>query len=170
MADNLFAFQYWGLGNGFACNQWPAPGTGLTVGGTPRYQIYRTSDNRYLACAPLEQPFWENFLRVLEAPDLLDDAQRPDEVRKAVASIIATRTASEWVQRFMGIDACVSLVKSLEEGAASPQFAERGLFKRTLDSGDGQQIPALPTPIDGRFRQVEGGTAPTLGEGNQGLL
>ena len=52
MADNLFTFMYWGLGNGFALGRWPGCGDEIVTGGSPRYQIYPTADGRYLAAAP----------------------------------------------------------------------------------------------------------------------
>lgn len=169
MADNLFTFMYWGLGNGLAAGQWPTPGGDLVTGGTPRYQVYRTRDGRYLAAAPLEQKFWENFLRVLEAPHLLDDAAAPGKTREAVAGIIATRTADEWIQRFAGVDACVTLVKTLQEAVSSPQFRERGVFVDTISNGKGNEIPALPLPIDPLCRWPSSTQAPLLGEANAEL-
>lgn len=166
MADNLFTFMYWGLGEGFAHGQWPTAGSGLIAGGTPRYQVYRTRDGQFLACAPLEQKFWENFLRVIEAPQLLDDARDPRGTREAVAALIATRTAQEWMQRFEGVDACVSVVKSLQEAVQSPHFADRGVFRERIASGDGAEIPALPLPIDAAFRAATAPVAPLLGEAN----
>jgi alpha-methylacyl-CoA racemase len=170
MADNLFTFLYWGLGEGFAAGQWPTAGSGLIVGGTPRYQVYRTRDGRYLACAPLEQKFWENFLRVLEAPQLLDDAADPSGTREAVAAIMATRTAHEWMQRFAGVDACVSMVKSLQEAAATPHFRERGLFDARIGGPGGAEIPALPVPIARAFVGASARKSPELGEANGQLL
>ncbi|XAH21998.1 CoA transferase [Xylophilus sp. GW821-FHT01B05] len=164
MADNLFAFTYWGLGNGFAAGQWPTPGGDLVTGGTPRYQVYRTLDGRHLAVAPLEQKFWENFLQVLGAPELLDDAVDPPGTRSAVAAILLTRTAEDWLRRFEGVDACVSLVKSLQEAVATPHFDARGVFRARLSSGDGAEIPALPLPIAPAFRADTGVGAPVLGE------
>jgi len=170
MADNLFSFNYWGLGNGFAEGLWPQPGNDLVTGGTPRYQLYRTKDDRFLAAAPLEQKFWESFLRVLEAPHLLDDTHEPRRIREAVAGIIATRTASEWMQRFEGVDACVSVVKSLQEAVDSPHFRARGLFKERITNGIGSEIPALPLPIDASFRQPTTRVAPELGEADAAAL
>ena len=170
MADNLFAFMYWGLGNGFAAGQWPVPGGDLVTGGTPRYQIYRTRDGRFLAAAPLEQKFWENFLRVLQAPQLLNDAVNPLKTREAIAAIIVTRTALEWEQLFTGVDACVSVVKSLEEAVASPHFRERRLFDARLTSGSGVDIPALPLPIVRGFIPDTLGQVPLLGEANGTFL
>jgi len=167
MADNLFAFQYWGLGNGYAAGQWPKPGADLVTGGTPRYQVYRTLDHRYLAVAPLEQKFWENFLRVLQAPQLLEDAQDPTGTRAAVAAILARRTAADWLERFRGVDACVSLVKSLEEAASAPHFAARGLFDSQLSNAAGARIPALPLPISSSFARPQQRTVPALGEADQ---
>jgi crotonobetainyl-CoA:carnitine CoA-transferase CaiB-like acyl-CoA transferase len=170
MADNLFPLVYWGLGNGFAAGEWPVPGGDLVTGGTPRYQVYRTSDGRYLAAAPLEQKFWENFLRVLEAPQLLDDAGDPKGTREAVAAIIATHTADEWLQRFAGIDACVSVVKSLQEAVMTPHFRGRGLFQEHITNSDGVEIPSLPLPIAPSLRHAAGNTAPALGEVDLGAL
>jgi crotonobetainyl-CoA:carnitine CoA-transferase CaiB-like acyl-CoA transferase len=166
MADNLFTFMYWGLGNGFAGRSWPVPGGELVTGGTARYRVYRTRDGRYLAAAPLEQKFWENFLQVLGAPHLLDDSTDPQGTQDAVAAIIATRTAAEWMAAFEGVDACVSVVRSLEEAVEHPHFAARGLFDTALTSTQGAAIPALPSPIVPALRSTPASTAPMLGEGN----
>lgn len=166
MADNLFPLMYWGLGNGFAVYAWPQPGDDLVTGGTPRYQIYRTKDGRYLACAPLEQKFWENFLKVLGADHLLDDSKDPSGTRLALTKIIESRTALDWERRFQGIDACVNIVKSLEEAVSTSHFIDRGLFARRIDNGSGVEIPALPLPIANQLRGTNGLNAPLLGEAN----
>jgi alpha-methylacyl-CoA racemase len=170
MADNLFTFTYWGLGNGFAAGEWPMPGGDLVTGGTPRYQVYRTQDGRFLAAAPLEQKFWENFLKVLAAPHLLDDALDPRATREAVAAIIATRTADDWLARFAGVDACVSVVKSLQEAVDTPHFRERGLFEKRIASSRGHEIPALPLPVDSTFRPQLTRMAPPLGDADAASL
>src|SRR5687768_8619716 len=86
MADNLFTLMYWGLGNGLAARQWPTPGGDLVTGGSPRYNIYRTRDDSYLAAAPLEQKFWETFCALLEVPaELRNDEADPAATRAGVA-------------------------------------------------------------------------------------
>lgn len=164
MAENLLGFQYWGLGNGFATGQWPRPSADLLTGGTPRYQVYRTRDGRFLAVAPIEQRFWQNFLQVLEAPDLLDDEADPAATRDAVARRIALHTAQEWLRRFEGVDACVCLVKSLQEAADSPHFRERGVFDTHLPTQGGPIVPALPSPIDRSLRHAAMPASPRLGD------
>ena len=164
MGDNLFAFLYWGLGNGFAAGQWPTTAGDLLTGGSPRYQIYRTLDGRFLACAPLEQKFWDNFLGVLDARHLLDDSKDPRAVHEAIAAIVATRSADDWLRRFDGVDACVSIVKSLEEAVRSPHFHARHLFEDRLVASDGAEMPALPLPISVSLRGDAARSAPGLGE------
>jgi alpha-methylacyl-CoA racemase len=170
MAENLFTFLYWGLGSGFSAAQWPRPGGELVTGGTPRYQIYRTKDSRFLAAAPLEQKFWKNFLAVIDAPYLLDDQADPVQTRAAVARIIATRTAEDWAQRFAGVDACVSVVKTLREAVGHPHFKARDVFAATLENSAGDSIPALPVPISPAFRASTSNRAPALGETTAALF
>lgn len=170
MADNLFTFLYWGLGNGFAAGNWPIPGGDLVTGGTPRYNVYRTSDGRFLAAAPLEDKFWENFLRVLQAPHLRDDAPDPQGTRKAIAAIIAQKSADEWLRLFEGVDACVSVVKSLEEAVESPHFRVRGVFAGRVGDGSGREIPALPLPLAPALRGQTPAAYPRLGESNVRLF
>lgn len=171
MSDNLFPFLYWGLGNGWSRDAWPRPGAELVTGGSPRYQVYRTADERYLAAAPLEQKFWENFLSVIEAPHLLDDSKDPRGTRDAVAAIIATGTAAEWTRRFEGVDACVCVVKTLQEAASHPHFRGRGLFAGRVEDGSGRSMPAAPVPLAPAFRAPAGsGGYPDLGEANGTFL
>lgn len=165
MADNLFSFLYWAIGNGIASNQWPAPGGDLVTGGSPRYNVYRTADGRYLAAAPLEQKFWETFCTLIE----LDAAYRQDAgqeqaVRAEVARIVASRDAAHWQRTFAGHDVCCSIVATMQEALADPHFAARNVFARTL-SVDGRSIPALPVPVADRFRgNVVDAGYPRLGE------
>ena len=63
MTENLFPFMFWGLGSGFAHNKWPGNSDGVLSGGSPRYNIYKTSDGSYVAAAPLEDRFWKKFVR-----------------------------------------------------------------------------------------------------------
>ncbi|MBE0625891.1 MAG: CoA transferase [Burkholderiales bacterium] len=166
MADNLFSFMYWALGNGLAAGAWPRAGGELVTGGSPRYQIYRTSDGRFLAAAPLEQKFWENFCEAigLEA-QWRDDARDAHATRDAIASCVAGRTAAAWSKALAGKDVCCAIVASVEEALADAHFRARGLFAQQLVAGD-RAICALPVPIDPAFRRPAALGYPALGEDN----
>jgi crotonobetainyl-CoA:carnitine CoA-transferase CaiB-like acyl-CoA transferase len=166
MADNLFTFLYWAIGNGLVAGQWPKPGGDLVTGGSPRYNIYRTADDKYLAAAPLEQKFWENFCELIA----LDGRFRSDIGHEAatkaeVARIIAGRDSSHWRRVFEGKDVCCCIVVSVEEALRNPHFAAREIFKRTLTDGT-RSIQALPVPIAEAFRSGEVAGYPRLGEAN----
>jgi crotonobetainyl-CoA:carnitine CoA-transferase CaiB-like acyl-CoA transferase len=164
MCDNLFTFGYWGLGAGMATGHWPQPGGELTTGGSPRYQIYRCADDQYLAAAPIEERFWQLFCDRIGLPSAdRDDAINPETTRRQVAALIATRTARAWREVFDGVDACVSVVASLEEASRDPAFVDRGLFARQVTARD-QRMPALPVPLASVLRNQSAERAsPALG-------
>jgi len=165
MADNLFSFLYWAIGNGITANRWPTPGGDLVTGGSPRYNVYRTADGRHLAAAPLEQKFWETFCTLIElGAEYRQDGGREQVVRAEVARIIASRDADHWQRTFAGQDVCCSIVATMQEALADPHFAARKVFERRLAAGH-LSIPALPVPVDDRFRgdATEAGY-PELGE------
>lgn len=167
MADNLFTLMYWGLGNGLSIGQWPQPGGDLVTGGSPRYNIYRTRDGRFLAAAPLEQKFWQAFCELLEVPaDLRDDRLDPEATRAAVAELVGARDAEELQALFAGHDVCCAIAVSLEEAVQDAHFAARGLFAREVAAA-GKTIAALPVPVAENFRAAERASEyPGLGEAN----
>jgi crotonobetainyl-CoA:carnitine CoA-transferase CaiB-like acyl-CoA transferase len=171
IADNLFTMLYWALGNGLAADEWPRPGGGLITGGSPRYALYRTSDGRYIAAAPLEEKFWANFCDILGlGPHERDDAADPVGVRERIAAAIALKTAEAWQARFEGRDVCCSIVATLQEAVGDPQFTARGLFAHTVTSGE-SAIPALPVPLAAAFRCAPRAESyPLLGGDNAALL
>jgi alpha-methylacyl-CoA racemase len=166
MADNLFTFLYWGLGSG-AQGDWPRPAGDLVTGGSPRYQIYRTSDGAFLAAAPIEEKFWRNFIELIGL-DVETLAQMPAaQISDAVAKAVAEHTAAYWQERFTGQDVCTSLVVTLEEATRDPHFLARGVFDRTVGTTTGAALTALPIPVATAFRNpaVEQ-PSPALGADN----
>ena len=155
MADNLFPFAYWALAGGFAAGDWPVRGGELVTGGSPRYRIYRTLDQRFLAVAPIEERFWTVFCDAIGLPlAQRNDAQDPQAVIKALTDIIAARTAAQWQQCFAGLDVCVSVVATLQEATVDPAFVARKLFDRRISGGE-VSLPALPVAIVAGLRRPE---------------
>lgn len=167
MTDGLLPFLYWGIGNGSATGRWPQPGAELLSGGSPRYQIYRTADDRFLAAAPLEDRFWTVFCHAMELPPALhDDRKDPQATRAAIAQIVRRRTAAEWMQRLAGKDLCCNIVRTIEEALADPQFQTRGMFRHRVRA-DREALPAVSVPISEEFRSSETDRRyPGLGEAN----
>src|SRR5215467_617771 len=153
MADAMFTFAWHALASGFAEHRFPAPGAARLTGGSPRYQLYPTSDGKLVACAALEQKFWLAFCDAIGlAPALIDDRLDAAATRTAIAGIIASRTAQEWCPVFAAADCCATIVMQLEDAVADPHFVGRGLFAHKVVTAMGTIMPALPVPIDQGFR------------------
>jgi alpha-methylacyl-CoA racemase len=166
MTDQLFPLMYWALGNTWAAGRWPRPGGELVTGGSPRYRIYRTADDRFLAAAPLEQRFWDRFCRLIGLEERFrDDGRDPAATIARVAELIRAGSAEHWQMRFAGEDVCCAIVRTLEEALADPHFRARGLFDHELQAG-GRRVPALPVPVAPEFRSDAPAGYPALGEAN----
>lgn len=168
ITDNLFAWPYASVQRGMVFGEWPKTGGERLTGGTPRYQIYRAKDGRYIAVAALEDRFWQVFCDCIElSPRWRDDRPHPKSTQAAVAALIAEKDSGAWQAIFAGKDACASLVRTLEEAAQDPQFARH--FQRSIRRGD-SKVPSVATPIAPQFRRVTLGAAPALGADNASLL
>jgi alpha-methylacyl-CoA racemase len=148
----MFTFAWHAFAAGQATGRYPGPGEAALAGGSPRYQLYPTSDGKLVACAALEQKFWLAFCAAigLAAPFIQDDAD-PAASRVAVAALIAAKSAQEWRPVLARADCCATIVVSLEEAVRDPHFVGRGLFAYEV-AGQGDAIAALPVPIDPAFR------------------
>jgi crotonobetainyl-CoA:carnitine CoA-transferase CaiB-like acyl-CoA transferase len=133
------------------------------TGGWPSNRVYRTRDDKYLALAALEPPFWSEFCRVIDRPDLLpcafDEAAIPD-----VEEILGGRTQAEWLEAFEGVEIPLDAVLDYEEMLAHPQVKARGLL---VPSEQPNEPPLLLSPFP--FPPAEG-AAPGLGEHTRTIL
>ena len=168
MTENLFPFMFWGLGSGFAHNKWPGNSDGVLSGGSPRYNIYKTSDGSYVAAAPLEDRFWNKFCEAIELPKKFIKMQNDQEkVIEEIRKIIGQKEKNYWLDVFNKADCCCSIVKSIEEAINDNHFKVRKIFENKIINNLGEEIPALPIPVDMQFRKDQKRvSAPSLGDIN----
>ena len=168
MTENLFPFMFWGLGSGFAHNKWPGNSDGVLSGGSPRYNIYKTSDGNYVAAAPLEDRFWNKFCEAIELPKKFIKTQNDQEkVIQEIRKIIGQKEKNYWLDVFNKADCCCSIVKSIEEAINDNHFKVRKIFENKIINNLGEEIPALPIPVDMQFRKDQKrASAPSLGDIN----
>ena len=168
MTENLFPFMFWGLGSGFAHNKWPGNSDGVLSGGSPRYNIYKTSDGSYVAAAPLEDRFWNKFCKAIELPKKFIKIQNDQEkVIQEIRKIIGQKEKNYWLDVFNKADCCCSIVKSIEEAINDNHFKVRKIFENKIINNLGEEIPALPIPVDMQFRKDQKrASAPSLGDIN----
>jgi crotonobetainyl-CoA:carnitine CoA-transferase CaiB-like acyl-CoA transferase len=162
MAENMFTFMYWAIGNGLGAGKWAGNSADLVTGGTARYHLYDTRDGKIVAAAPIEQKFWNAFAAAIGLePELTDDKRDPKATLVRVSAIIAARTAAEWLPIFDAADCCCSIVQDVRAALDDPHFQARGLFARSLVNEAGAKIPALPVPISPAFRGATDERAPS---------
>ncbi len=119
-------------------------GVNILDTGAPFYDVYETSDGAYVAVGAIEAQFYANLLEGLglDAADLapqMERAQWPG-LRERFVAIFRTRTRDEWVERFEGVDACVSPVLSPSEAPVHPYNRERGVFSTA------ERVEPMPAP------------------------
>ncbi len=107
-------------------------GVNLLDTGAHFYEVYETSDAKYMAVGAIERQFYAALLEGLELnadslPGQMDRTAWPD-MKRRFAHIFATKTRDEWTAIFEGTDACVSPVLSPSEAARHQHNIERGTF------------------------------------------
>jgi len=154
MCPNLLPFAWWAIAAAAETGAWPGAGDALLTGGSPRYQLYRTRDGRWLAAAPLEDRFWDTFCAAIDLPPRWRRSGDLAAVRREVAARIAQRPAQEWEELLGARDCCCSLVVDLAT-ALGKQPDEAVELPLPIDPG---LRPAAPAPDDTPCQAAEVGT------------
>ena len=167
MTDNLMTWMVDGLAHGLGGAAWLRPACGLLNGGSPRYQLYATSDAQYIAAAPIEQQFWEHFCDAIELEiESRDDRAGPQRSIAAVAARIARHPAAHWQYRFSGRDVCCTMIATLQQAVGELQAIRSDLLRYEITGPNGEQMPALPVPLAPQWRSEAVESYPQLGEAN----
>lgn len=107
-------------------------GTNMLDTGAPYYDVYETSDAKFVSIGSIEPQFYAELREKLGLDDAKWDAQQtrvdwPD--RKAdLAEIFKTKTRDEWCEIIEGSDVCFAPVLSIEEAPKHPHNVARGTF------------------------------------------
>src|SRR5206468_4036077 len=85
----------------------------ISDSGAPFYEVYETSDGRFVSVGALEPQFYAELLRLLDVePDSAPqwDQSRWPELKERFAGIFKTRTRDEWAALLEPADACATPV------------------------------------------------------------
>ena len=107
-------------------------GENVLDGGAHFYEVYETSDGRYVAIAPVEPRFYAELLERIG----LDPGDTPHSMSRAdwpaskaqLAARFRTRTRDEWCEVLEGTDACFAPVLGMDEAHRHPHNAARATF------------------------------------------
>lgn len=131
----------------FAAKRSPQRGKLTLTGSVPCYNVYETSDGKYMSFGGLEAKFWQEFCRAVEREDLLERGVSTDpSTLLEVESIFKARTRDEWTALFADKDVCCEPVLDPEEVKYHPQVVHRGLFVN-LPHPQAGEVEVLRNPV-----------------------
>jgi alpha-methylacyl-CoA racemase len=111
----------------------PERGTNLLDTGAYFYEVYETSDGKYVSIGSIEPQFYAELMRLtgLDADDTMprqqDRTQWP-ALKERFTELFKTKTRDEWCEIMEHSDVCFAPVLSLAEAPRHPHNVERGTF------------------------------------------
>lgn len=118
---------------------------GLT-GAYPFYNVYETSDQKFMSLGALEPKFWSNFCRAVNRADLIarqfDEGEPRSSLFEEVRSIFRSKTQQEWVEVFSHHDACCEPVLSMTEAFGHEHTKARA------------GVEEIRHPVEGAIKQL----------------
>jgi crotonobetainyl-CoA:carnitine CoA-transferase CaiB-like acyl-CoA transferase len=149
----------------------PTEGHSLVFGSTPYYNLYRTSDGKYMAVAAIEEVFWRNLVRAMGIPRLehkrFGTQRERGEVTAELKRVFSTKTREEWADLLMDKDTCATPVLTIEEALTSEWSRSLSMLTEltkdeTILNGPLRAKPAMRTR---RFTR-----APSLGDDTHRIM
>lgn len=168
MMDSLIACIPNNLGSVFAEKEPPVVRDGRTWGGYAMYNIYETSDDRYIVLGASEMHFAEAVLTKLGRPDLIPLCEPPpgpnqEPVRAFFRETFKTRTQQWWIHWFEDVDAAFAPVNNLREAMDNPQVRHRGMV---VEDDAGREHLGIPIKFLNEPGRIDF-AAPEIGAHNE---
>lgn len=99
----------------------------LIDGGAPFYNVYETSDGRYVSIGAIEPKFFADLVTRMELEAMPPQYDRPrwPEMKRRFEEAFKTRTQADWCELLEGSDACFAPVLTAKESAEHPHNRAR---------------------------------------------
>ena len=129
-ASHQFAGKHYEVGDKFVLS-----------GSYPFYNVYETSDGKYMTLGALEPKFWANFCKAVGREDLIAKQFSESEVKAElfaeVKAIFKSRTREEWIEVMRDADCCCEPVLALGEAFEHEQTKARQMVQEIATATDG---------------------------------
>lgn len=137
--------------------------------GSHFYNVYETSDGKYVSIGSIEKKFYEELIETLQLQDAdlpkqMDRNQWP-AMREKFAAIFRTKTRDEWCAIMENSDICFAPVLTLEEAPSYHHNQQRDAFVEV-----GGQLHPAPAPRFSRTPSSIKGPAPRPGSNTEEAL
>src|SRR5271167_961337 len=128
-AASLMSAIYGMHGSGFWTDE---RGANVLDTGAHYYDVYETSDGKYVSIGSIEGKFYDELLRLsgLKKEELApqNDRKAWPQMKERVATLFRTKTRDEWCKIMEGSDICFAPVLSMAEAPNHPHNKLRGTF------------------------------------------
>ena len=170
MMDSLVACIPNNLGPVFADKKPPVIKEGRTWGGYAMYNIYETSDAKYIVVGASEIHFAKAVLSKLSRLDMLPFFEPPpgpnqEPATKFLRETFITQDQQYWVDWFADVDAAFAPVNDLRQGMDDPQVRARDMV---VEDENGQEHLGIPIKFEREPGRINF-HAPGLGEHNESI-
>jgi len=158
----------------FATGRPPLRGEFMLQGGVPCYNIYRTSDGKYIAVGAVEEQFWKNLCKALGLEEFTDYeyavGKDREKVYQALAKKFESKTRDEWVEELKNVDCCCTPIYTLDEVFSDKHVLSRGILEEIEDERLGKiKVIGYPARL-GSTPAVVRSSPPSLGEYTEEIL
>ena len=171
MMDSLQSWTANVTGPVFTNEPTPYPRHTRTWGGYGMYNIYETSDGRFITLGGSEIKFARNLMTALGREDFIPICEQPpgpvhDPVKEFLRETFLKKSWQEWIDWFDDKDICFAPVKTLREGFDDPHTAARQMLLKDDKGWEHIGIPIkfLDEPGEVNFH------APELGENSHEIV
>jgi len=124
----------------FAGKTIPVGAKYVLSGGYPFYNVYETSDSKFMTLGALEPKFWANFCIRIGREDLVsrqyDSGAQKENLFGELRTIFRSRSQSEWVELMTTADCCCEPVLSMTEAFEHPQAVARRMVRSSTGLTD----------------------------------
>jgi crotonobetainyl-CoA:carnitine CoA-transferase CaiB-like acyl-CoA transferase len=175
MADGALTWHCLRWGKYLADGVVPIQGDDFLNHGFACYNLYQTSDGRYMSLGALEPQFWQLFCQSVghpnwNQPNYFEPGPHQKILQQQLTDLFRSKTQAEWIQLFIDKDCCCEPVLNLDEVMQDEQVQQRKMVVDLLHErwGAYQQLGVAPklslTPGTLRCH------APELGEHTDEIL
>lgn len=161
LTESILSWQYIGLAEAHNKNE-PLREQLLLNGGAACYNIYSTSDGRFVVLAALEIKFWKAFCCQTDRPEWITRHQEPlpqTELIAELQALFSSRPLSDWQNLLAETDCCFEPIADIGDSATHPQFEAR-VSLNGLQPGYPGWINGEPVETKSDYVQLEVGQAP----------
>jgi crotonobetainyl-CoA:carnitine CoA-transferase CaiB-like acyl-CoA transferase len=117
----------------FAGKTIPVGGKYVLSGAYPFYNVYQTSDEKFMTLGALEPKFWANFCTKIGRDDLIarqfDAGEQRENLFEELHTVFKSKTQSEWIELMRDADCCCEPVLSMAEAFEHAQTRAREMIR-----------------------------------------